>query len=414
MKKKLLFLLILGLFILGGCGKVGEKDIIKDFSKKVNDSNAYYIEGTLEIVNNEDIYTYSVKVSYAEKDNYKVELNNTVNDHEQIILRNSDGVYVVTPRLNKSFKFQSDWPYNNSQVYLLNSILEDLTEDEDRVFKAKDNGYYFQSSVNYPNNKSLVKQNVYIDKNMKITKVEVTNKDGEVQITMNFDKITYNKDFADDYFELSKLINVSDSKKDSSNSDSTTTNENSANNTTSDTDGTSDRANSTTDSNTNTNTNNNTSNNTDTNTNTYNNTTGNDNTTENQNSNDTTNDSTNSNQTEQTATIDDVIYPMYLPDNTTLANKEVIDTEDGQRLILTFAGDNPFVLVEETISYSDEGLIIPVSGSMDFLTDVIGVINDNSVSFDSNGIGYYIVSDKLESTELVNIARSISVLPVSK
>ena len=105
---------------------------------------------------------------------------------------------------------------------------------------------------------------------------------------------------------------------------------------------------------------------------------------------------------------------MYLPDNTTLANKEVIDTEDGQRLILTFAGDNPFVLVEETISYSDEGLIIPVSGSMDFLTDVIGVINDNSVSFDSNGIGYYIVSDKLESTELVNIARSISVLPVSK
>ena len=416
MKKflKLFFLICIVSLVLVGCGIKSADSVINKLTKKQDGCNSYYVEGTMEIINNEDTYTYDVNVSYKKGDYYKIELVNTLNNHEQVILRNDEGVYVVTPSLNKSFKFQSDWPYNNSQVYLLNSILEDLTEDEDRVFKAKDNGYYFQSSVNYPNNKSLVKQNVYIDKNMKITKVEVTNKDGEVQITMNFDKITYNKDFADDYFELSKLINVSDNKKDSSNSDSTTTNENSANNTTSDTDGTSDSANSTTDSNTNTNTNNNTSNNTDTNTNTYNNTTGNDNITENQNSNDTTNDSTNSNQTEQTATIDDVIYPMYLPDNTTLANKEVIDTEDGQRLILTFAGDNPFVLVEETISYSDEGLIIPVSGSMDFLTDVIGVINDNSVSFDSNGIGYYIVSDKLESTELVNIARSISVLPVSK
>ena len=410
MKKflKLFFLICVVSLVLVGCGLKSADSVINKLTKKQEGCNSYYVEGTMEIINNEDTYTYDVNVSYKKGDYYKIELVNTLNNHEQVILRNDEGVYVVTPSLNKSFKFQSDWPYNNSQVYLLNSILEDLTEDEDRVFKAKDNGYYFQSSVNYPNNKSLVKQNVYIDKNMKITKVEVTNKDGEVQITMNFDKITYNKDFADDYFELSKLINVSDSKKNnSSNSDSTTTNDNNTDNTTRDTDSTSDSTNNATDnSNTNTNTNNNA--------NTNNSTTGSDNTTENQNSNNATNDNTNSSQTKQTATIDDVIYPMYLPDNTTLANKEVIDTEDGQRLILTFDGDNPFVLVEETISYSDEGLIIPVSGNMDFLTDVIGVINDNSVSFDSNGIGYYIVSDKLESTELVNIARSISVLPVSK
>lgn len=410
MKKflKLFFLICIVSLVLVGCGLKSADSVINKLTKKQEGCNSYYVEGTMEIINNEDTYTYDVNVSYKKGDYYKIELVNTLNNHEQVILRNDEGVYVVTPSLNKSFKFQSDWPYNNSQVYLLNSILEDLTEDEDRVFKAKDNGYYFQSSVNYPNNKSLVKQNVYIDKNMKITKVEVTNKDGEVQITMNFDKITYNKDFADDYFELSKLINVSDSKKNnSSNSDSTTTNDNNTDNTTRDTDSTTDSTNNVTDnSNTNTNTNNNA--------NTNNSTTGSDNTTENQNSNNATNDNINSSQTKQTATIDDVIYPMYLPDNTTLANKEVIDTEDGQRLILTFDGDNPFVLVEETISYSDEGLIIPVSGNMDFLTDVIGVINDNSVSFDSNGIGYYIVSDKLESTELVNIARSISVLPVSK
>ena len=36
MKKKLLFLLVGGLFLLGGCGKVTESDIIKDLTKKIN------------------------------------------------------------------------------------------------------------------------------------------------------------------------------------------------------------------------------------------------------------------------------------------------------------------------------------------------------------------------------------------
>ena len=124
-----------GLFLLGGCGKVSETDIVKDLTKKINNTDSYYIEGELEIVNNEDIYTYEVEVSYAKKDNYKVRLINTVNNHEQIILRNSDGVYVITPRINKSFKFQSDWPYNNSQVYLLEPLLEDITSDENRKFR---------------------------------------------------------------------------------------------------------------------------------------------------------------------------------------------------------------------------------------------------------------------------------------
>lgn len=305
-------------------------------------------------------------------------------------------VYVVTPSLNKSFKFQSDWPYNNSQVYLLNSIIEDLSEDEDRVFQSKDSGYYFTSSVNYPNNKSLVKQNVYVNDKSEITKVEVTDGDGKVQITMNFNKISYNKNFEDDYFDLSKLINVSDKKSESnsSNGDSGTTESDSS------------------DTNSNTNNNENGSNDTGT---TDSNNKGSDTDQNSDGNNDSDNSGSSSSvETKETATIDDVIYPMYLPDNTTLANKETIDTEDGQRLILTFEGDNPFVLVEETISYQEEGLIIPVSGSLDFLTDVIGVINDNSVSWDSNGIGYYIVSNTLDTSELVSIARSISVLPVSK
>ena len=138
MKKKILFILLVGVFLLSGCGKTSESSIIKDLEKKINNSKSYYIEGTLEIVNNEDLYTYDVKVSYAKGDNYKVNLTNKVNNHEQVILRNSDGVYVVTPRINKSFKFQSDWPYNNSQVYLLKSLIEDMSNEDGRSFEKND------------------------------------------------------------------------------------------------------------------------------------------------------------------------------------------------------------------------------------------------------------------------------------
>lgn len=408
MKNKIKIIVLIGVFmiLISGCGLKNADDVIKKLSKKINDCNSYYAEGTMEIVNNENTYTYKVKASYKKQDYYKIDLINTLNNHEQVILKNDEGVYVVTPSLNKSFKFQSDWPYNNSQVYLLNSIVEDISEDDNRTFKAKDDGYYFISSVNYPNNKSLTKQNVYIDKNMKIKKIEVMDKNGKAQITMNFDKIIYNKKFADNYFELSNLIKIENNNSNVEKNPSGTSDNNQSNN--------SSNIESDNEQNEESNNNQNSTNNS---SNIENNNSSSDTTNSTNNNTNPTTDANKENDNsnnKQAASIDDVVYPMYLPSNTTLANKEVVNTSDGERLILTFSGDNPFVLVEETLSYNDDALIIPVSGNFDFLNDVVGVVNDNSVTFESNGIGYYIVSDKLKKTELVNIARSISVLPVSK
>ena len=382
-KIKFYFLVFLFSFVLIGCGKDNSKDIINKLDSKIKNANSYYVDGVMEIINNEDTYTYDVKVSYKKDNYYKVDLVNTLNNHEQVILKNDDGVYVVTPSLNKSFKFQSDWPYNNSQIYLLDSIIDDLINDNKIVSKKVDNGYVFSSSVNYPNNKLLYKQNVYIDNKKNITKVEVTDKKDNVQISMKFNKIKFNKDFDDNYFELSNLIKID--------SNNNTTNNNSNNNTT-----------------------NNNSNNNTTNNNSSDTLENNGSNTDNASIDNKKNEEKTDSKTKNTATINDVIYPMYLPNNTTLANKEVIDTKDGQRLILTFEGDNPFILVEETAVYQDEGLIIPVSGDLEFLTDVIGVVSDNSLTWESNGIEYYLVSDTVETSELIEIAQSINVLPVSK
>ena len=126
------------------------------------------------------------------------------------------------------------------------------------------------------------------------------------------------------------------------------------------------------------------------------------------------NNSTETKETKETSSIEDVIYPMYIPSNTYLSNKEKVSKDGGERLILTFDGDNPFMLIEETVSYEKEHLIVPTYGELELMASTIAIVNDNSVNWIDNNIEYYVVSDKLSKSELLDIARSVSVLPVSK
>ena len=348
--------------ILTGCGKQDEKTVLKEYQDKVEKSESYYLSGNMELVNNEDVYTYDIDVSYKKDDFYKIELTNIINNHKQVILRNEEGVYIITPSLNKSFKFQSDWPYNNSQVYLLSSLLDDIINDENRTFETTDEGYIFTSTVNYPNNDKLVNQKVYFDKDYLPKKVEVIDNDGNIQIKMNFNKIDLRTEFNDTYFDLNSILDTEDNKTDTNNKDN------------------------------NTNTNN-----------------------ETQEPNNEVNQNNNvEGETKETATIDDIIYPMYLPVNTYLTNQEKVSTEDGERLILTFTGDSSFTLVEETVSYSSRAEIIPTYGDVELIGNSLAVVNDNSANWFDNGIEYYIVSDVMCTEELLQVVRSISVLPVSK
>ena len=347
MKKIFLCLILCSLF-LTGCGRKSEKVVLEEFHDKVMNSEAYYLSGDMELVNNEDVYNYSVMVSYKKDDYYKIELTNVINDHKQIILRNEEGVYVVTPSLNKSFKFQSDWPYNNSQVYLLSSLLDDISNDGDRTFEVIDNEYVFTTSVNYPNNPKLVNQKVYFGDDYLPTKVMVLDNDGNTHIRMEFDKIDLRVNFNDTYFDLNSIIDTNNLNSEEDDKNDNLTQEPSDNN------------------------------------------------------------------VKETATLEDVIYPMYLPVNTYLTNQEKVSTEDGERLILTFTGDKPFTLMEETVSYNAVAEIIPTYGDVELIGNSLAVVNENSVNWFDGGVEYYVVSDVMNTTELLDVVRSISVLPVSK
>ena len=96
MKKIFVFLMLLGIIFITGCGKNSAESVFKDLTNKINKLNGYTLTGVLEVKNNNNTYTYDVSVSHMEKDKYRVSLVNQANNHEQVILRNDDGVFVIT------------------------------------------------------------------------------------------------------------------------------------------------------------------------------------------------------------------------------------------------------------------------------------------------------------------------------
>lgn len=341
MKKVFMFLSLI--LLLSGCGKYNDKNLIKDISKKVKSTNGYHMTATLEIFRNEEKYSYDVISSYKKGDFFKVDLVNQNNNHEQIILKNNEGVYVLTPSLNKSFKFQSDWPYNGSQIYLLQNIISDLESDNNRTYKKTKNGYTLTSSVKYSTEKDFKNQKVYVDNDKNITKVEILDSNENVKMSLNIINIDYKATFDKDYFEESKY----QVKKAEEQSDETQKENN------------------------------------------------------------------NSKEVQsESGKIEDIVYPMYVPVDTHLSGQDVVNTDAGERVILTFAGESSFTVVQENLSKSSSTNYI--YGDPYLILDTVGAITDYSVSWISNDIEYSVMSENMDIDELLTVAQSISVKAVGK
>ena len=64
--------------------------------------------------------------------------------------------------------------------------------------------------------------------------------------------------------------------------------------------------------------------------------------------------------------------------------------------------------------FSDDASIVSVLGDPVQLATGVAAVSDNMVSWIDNGIEYYVVADNMSESELLSVASSVSVLPVSK
>lgn len=204
----LMWILLLG--ILSACGEKSQEQVMSALNKKLEDVESYKAEAKMTLNAGEEPSSYDVEVWHKKPEYYRIHLKNKKQKLSQMILKNDEGVFVLTPQLNKSYRFQSDWPKNGSQWYLYESLLTDILNDPEPSFTPRDDTYVFKTKTNYKHKDLKFQEITLTKKDLKPVSVKIMSEDEEALVNMTFDDMAFNTDFDEGAFELQK--NMSSAK----------------------------------------------------------------------------------------------------------------------------------------------------------------------------------------------------------
>lgn len=344
MRKWMLFVLVFSIvLVIGGCGKPSKEDVIKKLSTKWNDAQGYELNAVMEIKTGAEPRQYDVEVWHTKPEFYKVNVTQSGSEDSQMIVRNEEGVFVVTPSLGKTYKFQSDWPAENSQGYLIGTLAEDVKADKNAVMEEKEKEYIFETATRNNHKTLLPKQKIHIDKKTLLpSKVSIADDTGEEKITITFSKISLGVERkASDYaveMEKKKADNEPAEAEEAdgeSNADGKKSEE----------------------------------------------------------------------QKEPSA--QKTYYPIVSLEGTTLSEERKIKTDGGQRVIMTFSGEQDFVVIQEPAAEPVNQLPVSIEGDPVDLGFAVAALTDRSIHWEANGTAFFIASETLSKEQLITVANSM-------
>lgn len=329
-KVTILFVLVLSAIVLAACGKQSKEEVLEKLHEKWAEGKGYELNATMEIKTGEEPRVYKVNVWHTKPDFYRVQVTQEDDNVTQMIIRNKDGVFVVTPSLKKTYKFQSEWPKQNSQPYLIGALAEDLLADKNVQMEETEDSYIFTAATRNNHKSIMPTQKVTVDKKTFLPKsVSILNEADEEQMRITFKKIDLGmqhkeKEYAVEQFTKEEEPNVAKEK-------------------------------------------------------------------------------------DKESTEFQTHYPVLAWTNTTLVDEKRIENDGTERVILTFEGDKSFTLVQEPIVLG-ESATIPVfqPGEPVDLGFTIGTLTDHSLTFEKDGISFFIASNDLTKEEMIEVAASIT------
>lgn len=347
------------ILLLSACGTDSQEKVLKKVNGKWADANGYELNATMEIKSGGDPKKYDVTVWHTKPDFYRVEVVESGKDVSQMIVRNADGVFVVTPTLNKMYKFQSDWPKKNSQAYLIGALAEDLAQDKNLVMKEEDKAYIFEAATRNSYKNSMPHQVITVDKKTMLpTSVVIMNDVKEEQIRITFKNIKLGVQHAAKEYAVEQFTESDETKGEQATP--------------------SEKENK-----------------------------------DNKDGKESTNNS-NGNEEKQAVSAEaenkfQTHYPVVNMENTKMVDEKVIRESGMDRVILTFDGDKPFTVMQQPVT--KEASMLPVSSPGDpvDLGFTIGAITDTSISWEKDGVEFFVASSKLTREEMVQVATSMTI-----
>ena len=184
---------------------------LKSVLEDAKECTSYTLESSMELLENDELKSYQVNVTYLkdENDYFKVELYDKSLNQSQVMVRNDDGVYVLTPTLNQAFKFQSEWPLNSPKPYIYQSLLEFLENNE--YEKMKD-GYLVSGEITYENDDRVASQEVKFDKDLAPVFINVYDKDQTEIMKLEVSSFTMNERIDKEAFNEEEIMKTGQSQ----------------------------------------------------------------------------------------------------------------------------------------------------------------------------------------------------------
>ncbi|MFJ6211279.1 LolA family protein [Lysinibacillus sp. NPDC093190] len=352
--------LLCTILLLSACGTDSQEKVLKKVNGKWAEANGYELNATMEIKSGGDPKKYDVTVWHTKPDFYRVEVVESGKDVSQMIVRNADGVFVVTPTLNKMYKFQSDWPKKNSQAYLIGALAEDLAQDKNLVMKEEDKAYIFEAATRNSYKNSMPHQVITVDKKTMLpTSVVIMNDVKEEQIRITFKNIKLGVQHAAKEYAVEQFTESDETKGEQATPPEKDKKDNK--------DGKE------------------------------------------------SNNNSNGNEGKKAVSAEaenkefQTHYPVVKLENTKMVDEKVMREGGMDRVILTFDGDKPFTVMQQPVT--KETAMLPVSSPGDpvDLGFTIGAITDTSISWEKDGVEFFVASSKLTREEMVEVATSMTI-----
>ncbi|MEG0259804.1 MAG: outer-membrane lipoprotein carrier protein LolA [Lysinibacillus sp.] len=338
MRNRLVTLLILfsAILLLSACGSASQEKVLKKVNGKWTETNGYELDATMEIKTGGEARIYDVNVWHTKPDFYRVEVVESGKDVSQMIVRNNEGVFVVTPTLNKMYKFQSDWPKKNSQAYLIGALAEDLTQDKKLVMREEEKSFVFDAATRNSHKNSMPFQQITVDKKTMLPKsVAILNDAKEEQIRIEFKSIKLNVKHEEKEYAIEQFT---DKETEKSSVDE---------------------------------------------------------------------------KAAVGAEIEQKEFQTHYPTVNWEGTKQVDDKtvkQNGQeRVIITYEGTKAFTVMQQPVLKANSLMPVTSPGDPVDLGFTIGAITDTSISWEKDGVEFFVASSKLSREEMIEVATSMTV-----
>ena len=182
------------------------------------------MEANMDLTANEETRSYFVTTDYCKKDNndyFRVSMLDKNINQTQIMLKNNEGVFVLTPLLNQVYKFKGDWPLNSPKPYLYHSLLDNL--DNKHEVKKMDDGYLISGPAEYVNSPEWIKQDIKFSTELKPLWVDIKNESNTVVGKVTFTNCDFTPKYSDDFFNVESNMKQAQDEENKPNEDTQVT-----------------------------------------------------------------------------------------------------------------------------------------------------------------------------------------------